>query len=153
MPEYLTRREAFLKCRKEGRFIVTEEVDIEKVKATLAIAEGDIQAALTLKRALPKKDIRWNGVYKLMYDALHELAEALLRLERIKIDNHQCLFAYLTEKHPGLEFSWEFFETVRTKRNGIHYYGTPVSHEDWKRAELQFTLYTKKLREEILRQI
>jgi len=38
MPEYLTREEAFLKCKKEGRFIVLEEADVERVKATLVIA-------------------------------------------------------------------------------------------------------------------
>ena len=85
----------------------------------------------------------------LYYDALHELAESFLRFEKVKIDNHQCLFAYLCEKHPHLEFNWDFFEKVRTKRNGINYYGTPVDSDDWKEVGLQFNPYIKKLREEI----
>src|SRR3989344_3618680 len=101
MPKYLTKEEAFLKCKKEGRFLVLEEIDVEK----------------------------------------------------IKIENHQCLFVYLCEKHPDLEFSWEFFEKVRTKRNGINYYGLPVDNKDWKEVELQFTLYINALKKEIEKKI
>lgn len=68
MPKYLTQEEAFMKCKKEGKFIVMEEIDRER---------------------------------------------------------------------------------IRTKRNGINYYGTPVSFDDWKEVELQFNLYIKRLMEEI----
>ncbi|MBU1204703.1 MAG: hypothetical protein KKE93_02225 [Nanoarchaeota archaeon] len=153
MPEYLNQKEAFLKCKKEGRFIVIEETDIEKIKATLKIAEGDIESANSIKKNLSKQSNQWNSVYKLYYDALHELSESYLRFKNIKIDKHQCLFAYLCEKHPELEFNWDFFEKVRTKRNGINYYGTPISSEDWKEVELQFNLYIKKLKEEIKRKL
>lgn len=153
MPEYLTQKEAFTKCKKEGRFIVPEEIDVEKIKATLTIAESDLESADTLKKNLPKQSNKWNSIYKLYYDALHELAGSFLGLEKIKIDNHQCLFVYLCEKHPKLEFSWDFFEKVRTKRNGINYYGSPISYADWKEVELQFNLYIKKLKEEIVKKI
>ena len=153
MPEYLTQKEAFFKCKKEGRFIVTEEIDIEKIRSTLAIAEGDIESANTLKKNLQNESSQWNSIYKLYYDALHELTESFLRFENIKIDNHQCLFSYLCEKHPELEFSWDFFEKARTKRNGINYYGTPIKQDDWKDVELQFVLYIKKLKEEIKKRI
>ncbi|MBI2130114.1 hypothetical protein HYU07_07865 [Candidatus Woesearchaeota archaeon] len=153
MPEYLTQKEAFLKCKKEGKFIATEEAGIEKIKATLIIAEGDVEAANAIKKNLPKQSNQWNSVYKLFYDALHELAESFLRFEKIKIDNHQCLFSYLCEKHTELELSWDFFEKARTKRNGINYYGTPITFEDWKEVELQFGLYVNKLKEEIKKKI
>jgi len=153
MPEYLNQKEAFLKCKKEGKFIVIEETDIEKIKATLKIAEGDIESANFIKKNLSKQSNQWNSVYKLYYDALHELSESYLRFEKIKIDNHQCLFAYLCEKHPELGFNWDFFEKVRTKRNGINYYGTPINSKDWKEVELQFNLYIKKLKEEIERKL
>ena len=153
MPKYLTQKEAFMKCRKEGKFIITEETDIEKIKSTLNIANADVESANSIKKNLPKQSNQWNSVYKLYYDALHELVESFLKFEKIKIDNHQCLFSYLCEKHPELEFSWDFFEKVRTKRNGINYYGTPVSFDDWKEVELQFNLYIKRLKEEIKKKI
>lgn len=153
MPEYLTQKEAFGKCKREGKIIIIEQVDEEKIKATLAIAEGDVESANILRKNLPKNSNQWNSVYKLYYDALHELAESFLQFDRAKIDNHQCLFAYLCEKYPQLEFSWEFFEKARTKRNGINYYGTPVDSGDWKEVELQFALYVKKLRGEIKKKL
>ncbi len=153
MPEYLTQKEAFTKCKKEGKFIVIDELDIEKIKSTLIIAEADIMSANVIKKNLNKQSIQWSSIYKLNYDALHELAESFLRFEKIKIDNHQCLFAYLCEKHSELDFNWDFFEKVRTKRNGINYYGTPVTFEDWKEVELRFTLYVNKLKEEIKKRL
>ena len=126
MPKYLTQKEAFNKCKTEGKFIVTEETDKERIKSTLAIAESDIQSADYLKKNIAQKSNQWNSVYKLYYDALHELTESLLCFERIKIDNHQCLFAYLCEKYP--EFNWE-------------------------QAELQFILYIKKLKKEIQKKL
>ncbi len=153
MPKYLTKEEAFLKCKKEGRFLVIEEIDVEKIKSTLKIADGDVEAANVIKKSAAKGDYLWNSVYKLYYDALHELTESYLRFEKIKIENHQCLFAYLCEKYPELEFEWDFFEKVRTKRNGINYYGLPVNDKNWKDVELQFTLYIKKLKKEIEKKI
>ena len=149
MPKYLTSPEAFLKCKREGKFLLIAEIDLEKVRSTIRIAESDVAATLILRENLSKGADHWNSIYKLMYDAFHELAETFLRFEKIKIDNHQCLFAYLCEKNSELELSWDFCEKVRTKRNGIHYYGSPVGHNDWKEVELQFTLYISKLKEEI----
>ncbi|MFH1212414.1 MAG: hypothetical protein V1659_05830 [Candidatus Woesearchaeota archaeon] len=153
MPKYLTQKEAFMKCRKEGRFIVVEEIDLEKIKSTIIIADSDVESAKSVKKNIPKKSSQWSSVYKLYYDALHELAEALLRFEKIRIDSHQCLFAYLCEKHPELEFSWDFFEKVRTKRNGINYYGTLICFDDWKEVEIQFDIYIRKLKQEIKKKI
>lgn len=153
MARYLTQSDAFLKCETEGRFMVVEDIDSAKIKSTLIIAEGDLASGKLIKKNLPKDSAQWNSVYKLYYDVLHELAESLLRFDRIKIDNHQCLFAYLCEKHPELEFNWDFFEKIRTKRNGINYYGSPVNGNDWKEVELQCILYIRKLREEIEKRV
>ena len=97
----MTQKEAFLKCKKEGRSFVVEYISEERIKATLAISESDLASANFLKINLDQKSIQWNTVYKLYYDALHELAEALLRFKKIKIDNHQCLFVYLSQRTPN----------------------------------------------------
>jgi len=153
MPEYLTQEEAFLKCKKEGKFIVQEEISLGRIKSTLAIAEADIKSADFLRKNLSRDSNQWNSVYKLYYDALHELAESFLKFERIKIDNHQCLFAYLCHEHLELKFNWDFFEKARTKRNGINYYGCPINFNDWKEVELPFVLYINKLKEVLLKKI
>jgi len=87
MPEYLTRKEAFGKCKREGKIIITEQVDEEKIKATLAIADGDVESANILRKNLPKNSNQWNSVYKLYYDALHELVESFLQFEKVKCQN------------------------------------------------------------------
>ena len=153
MPKYLTQKEAFLKCTREGKFITTEDIDIEKIKSTFKISEGDVESADYIKKSLPNESNQWNSVYKLYYDALHELTESFLRFEKIKIDNHQCLFAYLCEKHQDLDFNWDFFEKVRTKRNGINYYGIPINYNDWKEVEVYLRLYIKKLKKEIKKRL
>jgi len=106
-----------LKCKKEGRILFLEEIDIEKIKSMLNIAQADIESAAFLTKNLHKQNNQWSSVYKLYYDALHELVESFLQFDKNEIDNHQYLFAYLCEKHPELEFDWSFFEKVRTKRN------------------------------------
>jgi hypothetical protein len=153
MPEYLTQKEAFEKCKKCGKFIAVQDLDLENIKSRLVIAEGDIESGESLRKNLAKDSKKWNSVYKLYYDSLHELVEAFLRFDSTKTDNHQCLFAYLCEKHPELEFSWDFFEKVRTKRNGINYYGSPINQDDWKEVELQFGLYLKKMKDELKKKI
>ena len=88
-------------------------------------------------------------VYTLHYEAMRICAEAFLISDKIMSQNHQCLFAYLCMKHPELKLNWDFFEKIRTKRNGVNYYGEQVSHDEWKEAELQFTLYISALKKEI----
>lgn len=149
MPKYLTKEEAYSNCRKEGKINPVADVDFEKIKSMLIISESDLLAGQSLK----KNNNLWNSVYKLHYDALHELVEAFLLFDKIKTDNHQCLFAYLCEKHPKLDFDWAFFEKVRTKRNGINYYGTPIIYQDFKEVEIQFVLYINKLKDEIKKRI
>ena len=149
MPKYINQKDTFLKCKEEGRFLVVEEVDNDKINSTVRIAEGDIESAKILKKNINKQSNNWNSVYKLYYDALHELVESFLRYDKIKTTNHQSLFVYLCEKYPKLGFDWEFFEKVRTKRNGINYYGNSIDFEDWNEVEFQFNLYLKKLNEEI----
>jgi hypothetical protein len=145
MSKFLNQKEAYLKCKRNGCFIVLEQIDYEIINSTLNIAKGDIEAANTLINHISKDNIGWNGVYKLYYDALHELSEAFLRFKKIKSDNHQCLFAYLCENFLGFEFNWNFFEKIRTKRNGINYYGKSISYSDWKEVEIEFKLHINYL--------
>jgi len=88
-------------------------------------------------------------IYTLHYDAFHQFTDALLRFDRIKSTNHQCLFAYLCEKHPALDLDWGFLEELRTKRNGVHYHGTPVKYAEWKKKEIQINLYINTLKKAV----
>lgn len=145
MPKFLTLEEAYSSCHEKGYLIPKDKTDVKMIKTILKIADETLDSA---RDDLVKK--RFNSAYKNYYDVLHELVEAFLSFDRIKSSNHQCLFAYLCMKHPELELSWDFFEKFRTKRNGIHYYGTPVTYEDWKMVEIQINLYINLLKKKIL---
>ncbi len=144
MRQFKTVEEAYHFCLSEGSIIPTGEVDEPQIKASVRIADEDVQSG---EDAAVKK--RWNSAYKNYYDVLHQLAEAFLKFEKVKIKTHFCLFAYLCVKHPELELNWDFFEKVRTKRNGIQYYGTPVTEKDWKEVALPFRLYIGLFKKEI----
>ena len=76
-----------------------------------------------------------NSAFKLLYDAIHTLAEAMAATEGIQSYNHECLFAHLCATHPELRLDWELFEKMRTLRNGLNYYGKRIDEEEWRDLE------------------
>ncbi len=132
-------------CDSEGSFFPLEKADFGQIKTMVDIALDDFASAKEWARAAEKEGKQWNAIYKLHYDVLHVLAEAFLQFDKIKAATHECIFAYLCEKHPELELDWNFFEKVRTKRNRSIYYGEPAAYKDWKEVELQINLYINLL--------
>lgn len=141
-----TQARVYNACEAEGSFIPLAKADRAKAESMMRIALVDLESAKEWAKETPKESGKWNAIYKLHYDVLHTLAEAFLLLEKMKIKTHECLFAYICEKHPELCFSWEFMEKIRTKRNGSIYYGSPISYGDWEEAELQIILYINALK-------
>jgi uncharacterized protein (UPF0332 family) len=147
MRSYNTLDQAYDYCVSQG-FIIPKQTDDGVIESSLRIAKEDLATA---KDAIKKQ--RWNSAYKIYYDVLHQLSESFLRFDNIKVKNHLCLFAYLCTKHPELELNWDFFEQVRTKRNGIQYYASQVSEKDFKEILLEFDLIInllfKKIQEKL----
>lgn len=115
----------------------------------LNIGLSILRQAQKLIPLTPKDGIDWTVIYTMHYDVLHQFTDAFLRFDGIKSSKHQCLFAYLYEKHPELELDWGFLEEIRTKRNGVHYYCTPIRYLDWKKKEVQINLYINTLKKAI----
>jgi hypothetical protein len=149
MPKSMTKEEVYLNCGSKGLLIPKNELDAGKIKTMLKIAEEDLKVI----ELLGDKEDRWNTLYKLGYDVLHLLTEAFLLFDKVISLNHQCLFSCLCVKHPELELDWKFFEKIRTKRNGIHYYGSSVNKEDWKEIKIQLFLYIKNLKDKIKKKL
>ncbi|MDP2749970.1 MAG: hypothetical protein Q8O89_04010 [Nanoarchaeota archaeon] len=143
------QNEIFAKCCSDGIIEPIHEIEIDLIETSLKISEGDLESVNLLKKGLEINSNGWSSIYKLHYDALRELIDSFLRFDLVKSSNHKCLFAYLCEKHPELELDWNFFEKIRTKRNGINYRGEIATYEDWKAIELQANLYINTLKKEI----
>ncbi|MFH1182226.1 MAG: hypothetical protein V1702_04665 [Candidatus Woesearchaeota archaeon] len=142
MPKSITLDESYDKCVSEGNVILQDKIDINKIKSMMQIANDDLDSANSLMKS---KEPKYGSIYKLYYEVLHQLTEAFLLFDKVKSYNHQCLFSYLCAKHPELDLDWNFFEKVRTKRNGIQYYGNQIAEKDWKEIKLQTELYIKTL--------
>ncbi len=149
MPRYKTLKERYKQCETEGQFRIREQVNDQEIIDFTTNAEIYIKGAEIIAKTLKPKDHSWMSVYVNYYEALRIYVEAFLFKNKIKIPNHQCLFAYLCFKYPKLEFNWDFFEKVRTKRNGAHYYGGRITYEDWKEVEVQMKLYINALKDRI----
>lgn len=141
VPRHRTLGEVHGGCIADNLIKDVLEVEPQKVKDLLE--NGDIYREGAVERAkrLGKSDRKWMLVFVDWYEALRLYTEALAHLDKKKITNHQCLFAYLCTTYPDLELSWDFFENVRTLRNGVNYYGQKITYEQWKAVELQIILY------------
>jgi len=149
MPKLKTPEQVYDECMEKGFMQEQELVNIDKIRTMMDFANALEMSAREIMKGLDKKDMKWSVVYTLHYDALHELAEAFVALDKKKIFNHQCLFSYLIIKHPELVFDWNFLEKIRTQRNGMHYYGSFANYNDWKEVEAQFKIYINALRKAV----
>lgn len=144
-----TAEQVYESCLAEGGINEIRETNKDKVKSLIENAQVILNSAQIVIKSINEQAKEWMSVYTSYYEALRIYTEALLIFDRVDIPNHQCLFAYLCVKHSNLELDWNFFERVRTKRNGVNYYGDKISYKDWKAVELQFNLYISVLKKEI----
>ncbi|MFH0798354.1 MAG: hypothetical protein V1906_03010 [Candidatus Woesearchaeota archaeon] len=149
MPRLKTLDEAYCGCEASGHFKISDDVSREQIETMMRISGIFLESAQDLMKGLDRKNPKWSVVYTLHYDAIRELVEIIAMLDNRKIANHQCLFAYVCKKHPEMEFDWNFFEKIRTKRNGLDYYGSLIAYEDWKEAEAQMKVYICSLRKAV----
>ena len=153
MTELRTAKEALEGCAKKGLILPLAEIDLDKITTLAELAQGDQEAGEKLEKGLEPRSILWNNVFCAHYDSLHKLADAFLRFDAFTFTNHLCLFAYLCAHHPELELDWSFFEKIRTKRNGIQYYGQKASKEDWLTIKPQIHVYITTLKNAIKQKI
>jgi len=136
-----TKEETNSECQEKGDIVLLEYIPLGRIKSILRLTEQDETVLTHLE-----KSTAYTLRYRLIYDILHELTQALLLCDCIKSRNHYCLFAKLCVTYP--EFDWNFFEVLRKKRNGIAYYGEEVSQKDLDEIYATITKYMKILREE-----
>lgn len=151
MPKQKTLNEVYNECLSNGQFRDKEGADTDRVKTMVQLSNTFLESAQDIQKNLAPESLKWSAVYSLYYDALRELASAFARLDNKEIANHQCLFAYACDKEP--ELNWDFFEKARTKRNGIEYYGSAATYEDFKEMKMQFQLYINFLKKKVMEKL
>lgn len=119
-------------CEAQGAFIPLGSIEIDQIKTMHYLATIDFGAAREWAGKTAADSPRWNSLFKLYYDSLHQYSEAFIRFDAIKARTHECVFAYLWTKHPELGLDFAFLEMVRKKRNRSIYYGEAFTFEDWK---------------------
>lgn len=146
MQRHKTLQETYDSCVADGLFRKRDSVNNEKIKSLMENALINLNSAGIIAKSLSKNAMEWLNVFTLHYEALRIYTEALLLFEKVQSNNHQCLFSALCIKFTDLELDWNFFETVRIKRNGVNYYGEHITFRDWKDIEIQMKLYLSTLR-------
>lgn len=135
-------------CMSTGS-IKEKNPDIELIKSLKIVAEKGLEFINSTSKNISKDSTDWTFVFRDYYESLRGLIEAYLLFEGIVADNHQCKNAYICFKHPELEFDWDFFETIRLKRNAINYRGQLLKYDDWTLLKLKFELHISALKKEI----
>ena len=127
-------------CVIEGLLQKPEQIDNEKAKSLLDIVEQDLD---TLKDIIPimEKKKNFGMIWKNQYEIVRQLVQGILIFEKVKSENHQCMFAHLCKGKKDID--WETVETIRLLRNGVHYQGRPVSAEIWKEYKVKFEVYIR----------
>lgn len=136
MQKHKTCAECHHACKEQGFFIPIEP-NKDRIHAMLSLCKSGCDA---VNHLTDHPEIDPSIMFTLAYDALHLAAEAFLMKKGWKSTNHKCLFAFICNNHPEFELNWNFFEKMRTKRNGMHYYGTLITKESWKEIELEWKL-------------
>lgn len=149
MPKLKTLEEAYDFCLTQGNLKNLEEINLEKIRSLLQNANTNLSSAQILAKSLNKNSLEWLNVFTLSYEAFRIYAGALLLFQKMDASNHLGVFSALCLKYPELELDWPFLERMRTKRNGLNYYGESVNYQEWKLVELQLNLYLSLLKKEI----
>lgn len=135
-------------CLNDGK--IKEKVkDLELIKSLKQVAERGLDFINRFSKDIPQDSLDWTFVFREYYEALRGLIESYLLFDGIVAENHQCKNAYICFKHPELELDWEFFETIRLKRNAINYQGQLLKYDDWEKFKVKFELYINVFKKEI----
>jgi hypothetical protein len=108
--------------------------DAEKARALLKMAALRNEFWSNLKFDAKYTSIVVEGYY----ETIKELLTALLYLEGLKSDNHECLIAYLKEHYPGLAYEISIMHQLKKVRNDIDYQGFFVKPDYLERNKLEF---------------
>jgi hypothetical protein len=103
--------------------VVISESDKEKSKSLKKMSISNLQA---LKKIVINEE-NSSIILSQSYESLRQILEAMTLIEGYKVYSHEAYTYYLEEKN---EITYaNRFDRLRKLRNGVNYYGKPVSKE------------------------
>jgi len=87
------------------------------------------------------------------YEVIKELLTAMLYLEGLKSDNHECLISFLKEKYPEWYYEVDIIYQLKRIRNNITYRGFFVKPEYLNKNQLEFDHIIKTLKKVIQKKL
>lgn len=122
-------------------------VDKERIKSLIKMSQAKLDFAA--KQAIDEGSS--SIILVLYYEALREVCEALALLNSLKVYSHEALVHFLKYRLLESEDS-EVFNRYRRLRNGVNYYGKPVSSGEALKARSEIPLLIIKLKEKYLKE-
>jgi hypothetical protein len=131
--------DSYIRCEKDGIIRKKDDVDIELIKSLLNSAKANDKSFKSIEKNIDNTSFLFTS----KYDVLRKLISAFILFDKIKIDNHLCLNAYICKKHQDLNLDWDILEGFRLRRNSINYEGKELDNNEWKKSKFQFEIYIK----------
>ncbi len=128
----------------EGKIIIGEK-DIQKARALIKMSKANMGITTSLKL----NDDSASIIFSMLYESFRQIVEAMCLAEGYKVYSHEALTAYLLKKFE--EQAAEVFDRYRKLRNGVNYYGKPVSLDVAIGAKNEVRKWTKYLIEKYLK--
>lgn len=129
---------------QRGKVIVGEK-DISKAKALVKMSENNMKAAESIELT----DAVASPVFSMLYESLREIIEAMCLMEGYKVYSHEAFTSYLEKINE--EKIAAAFDRFRKLRNGVNYYGKPVSINVTSETKKEIMHFSKILREKYLK--
>ncbi len=132
---------------EEKGLVRKASVDKEHIKSLMKMSQTKLDFAA--KQAIVENSS--SIILVLYYDALREVCEALAILNGLKVYSREALAHFLKHKLSEGEAS-RIFDRHRRLRNGVNYYGTPVSQGEAESARSEIPALITRLKGKYLKE-
>ncbi len=138
----MKKRRDFKECTDKEYLFEIEDKDITLTKELLNLAKHRKEFFEKVK----KESENYPSLFiESHYEIIKELFTAILAIDGWKALNHECLFAYIKERHSDLDLDFNYLLELKDTRNSIDYRGVMVSSQIWKENKLKIDLVINSL--------
>lgn len=130
----------------ENQFIRKVEIDEERIKSILNMAEARIKVV----RLMRDKKENSSFIVEGYYETIKELLVAYMLKHGLRSKNHQCLITFFYRNNKECEFEANLISQLSFFRNRLDYYGEQIPEEFYKKNEKNFEGVIKLIRNLII---